>query len=59
MRRGSVMYFALLQVVLKRQTGTLRMSDLLLITLIADPSQKALTAAVANLIRVDRNTLPQ
>jgi uncharacterized membrane protein YcaP (DUF421 family) len=43
--RGSVMYitlFVLLRLVLKRQTGTLRMTDLLLITLIADASQNAM-----------------
>lgn len=43
--RGSVMYislFTLLRVVLKRQTGSLGMTDLLLITLIADASQNAM-----------------
>jgi uncharacterized membrane protein YcaP (DUF421 family) len=43
--RGSVMYitlFVLLRVVLKRQTGSLGMTDLLLITLIADASQNAM-----------------
>jgi uncharacterized membrane protein YcaP (DUF421 family) len=43
--RGSVMYislFVLLRVVLKRQAGSLGMTDLLLITLIADASQNAL-----------------
>jgi uncharacterized membrane protein YcaP (DUF421 family) len=43
--RGSVMYialFVLLRVILKRQTGSLGMSDLLLITLIADASQNAM-----------------
>lgn len=43
--RGSVMYlalFLLLRVVLKRQAGSLGMTDLLLITLIADASQNAL-----------------
>ena len=43
--RGSLMYitlFVLLRLVLKRQTGTLRMTDLLLITLIADASQNAM-----------------
>jgi len=43
--RGSIMYIALfvmLRVVLKRQTGTLTMSDLLLITLLADASQNAI-----------------
>src|SRR5215208_6880356 len=43
--RGSVMYialFILLRIVLKRQTGSLGMTDLLLITLIADASQNAM-----------------
>ena len=43
--RGSVMYltlFALLRIILKRQTGTLAMTDLLLITLLADASQNAM-----------------
>lgn len=43
--RGSIMYitlFALLRLVLKRQTGNLRMTDLLLIILIADASQNAM-----------------
>jgi uncharacterized membrane protein YcaP (DUF421 family) len=43
--RGSLMYitlFVLLRVVLKRQTGTLGMTDLLLITLLADASQNAM-----------------
>ena len=43
--RGSVMYLALfvmLRVILKRQMGTLTMSDLLLITLLADASQNAI-----------------
>lgn len=43
--RGSVMYLALfvmLRVILKRQMGTLTMSDLLLITLLADASQNAM-----------------
>ena len=43
--RGSVIYitlFILLRVVLKRQTGSLGMTDLLLITLIADASQNAM-----------------
>lgn len=45
MLRGSVMYislFILLRVVLKRQAGSLGMTDLLLITLIADASQNAM-----------------
>ena len=43
--RGSIMYLALfvmLRVILKRQTGTLTMTDLLLITLLADASQNAI-----------------
>lgn len=43
--RGSLMYnalFIMLRVVLKRQTGTLGMTDLLLITLLADASQNAM-----------------
>ena len=50
--RGSVMYialFVLLRVVLKRQTGSLRMTDLLLITLIADASQNALAGQYRSL----------
>jgi uncharacterized membrane protein YcaP (DUF421 family) len=46
--RGSVMYivlFVLLRLVLKRQTGGLRMTDLLLITLIADAAQNAMSGA--------------
>jgi uncharacterized membrane protein YcaP (DUF421 family) len=43
--RGSVMYlalFILLRIILKRQTGTLGMTDLLLITLLADASQNGM-----------------
>ena len=43
--RGSVMYIALftmLRIVLKRQAGSLGMTDLLLITLLADASQNAM-----------------
>jgi len=43
--RGSVMYialFVLLRVILKRQTGALGMTDLLLFTLLADASQNAM-----------------
>jgi uncharacterized membrane protein YcaP (DUF421 family) len=43
--RGSMMYLAiffLLRIVLKRQSGTLGMTDLLLITLLADASQNAM-----------------
>ena len=50
--RGTVMYislFVLLRVVLKRQTGSLRMTDLLLITLIADASQNAMAGAYTSI----------
>ena len=50
--RGSVMYitlFVLLRLVLKRQTGSLRMTDLLLITLIADASQNAMAGAYTSI----------
>lgn len=43
--RGSVMYlalFILLRIVLKRQAGTLGITDLLLITLLADASQNGM-----------------
>jgi uncharacterized membrane protein YcaP (DUF421 family) len=43
--RGSIMYIALftmLRIILKRQTGTLGMTDLLLITLLADAAQNAM-----------------
>jgi uncharacterized membrane protein YcaP (DUF421 family) len=43
--RGSVMYlalFILLRIILKRQSGTLGVSDLLLITLLADASQNGM-----------------
>lgn len=43
--RGSVMYlslFILLRIILKRQSGTLGMTDLLLITLLADASQNGM-----------------
>ena len=43
--RGSIMYlglFALMRVILKRQTGSLGMTDLLLITLLADASQNGM-----------------
>lgn len=46
--RGSLMYlaiFVLLRIVLKRQTGTLGMTDLLLITLLADASQNAMAGS--------------
>jgi uncharacterized membrane protein YcaP (DUF421 family) len=50
--RGSVMYvalFVLLRVVLKRQGGTLGMTDLLLITLLADASQNAMAGEYKSL----------
>ena len=50
--RGSVMYialFALLRIILKRQTGSLRMTDLLLITLIADASQNAMAGTYTSI----------
>jgi uncharacterized membrane protein YcaP (DUF421 family) len=43
--RGSLMFlgiFVLLRVILKRQTGSVSMSDLLLITLLADASQNGM-----------------
>lgn len=50
--RGSVIYislFILLRVVLKRQAGSLGMTDLLLITLIADASQNAMAGQYMSL----------
>ncbi len=50
--RGSLMYlalFILLRIVLKRQTGTLGMTDLLLITLLADASQNAMAGEYKSL----------
>jgi uncharacterized membrane protein YcaP (DUF421 family) len=50
--RGSLTYislFVLLRVVLKRQTGSLGMTDLLLITLIADASQNAMAGEYKSL----------
>ena len=50
--RGSVMYislFVLLRIVLKRQAGSLGMTDLLLITLIADASQNAMAGEYRSL----------
>ena len=50
--RGSVMYislFILLRVVLKRQAGSLGMTDLLLVTLIADASQNAMAGEYRSL----------
>jgi uncharacterized membrane protein YcaP (DUF421 family) len=50
--RGSVMYlalFLLLRVILKRQSGTLGMTDLLLITLLADASQNAMAGEYKSL----------
>ena len=43
--RGSIMYialFAMLRIILRRQTGSLGISDLLLITLIADAAQNGM-----------------
>ena len=43
--RGSIMYlsiFALLRIIPRRQTGTIGVSDLLFVTLLADASQNAL-----------------
>jgi uncharacterized membrane protein YcaP (DUF421 family) len=50
--RGSIMYIALftmLRVILKRQTGTLGMTDLLLITLLADAAQNAMAGEYKSL----------
>lgn len=50
--RGSVMYlslFALLRVILKRQAGTLGMTDLLLVTLLADASQNGMAGEYRSL----------
>jgi uncharacterized membrane protein YcaP (DUF421 family) len=50
--RGSVMYlalFILLRIVLKRQAGTLGITDLLLITLLADASQNGMTGEYKSL----------
>src|ERR1044071_5411641 len=50
--RGSIIYislFILLRVVLKRQAGSLGMTDLLLITLIADASQNAMAGEYKSL----------
>src|SRR5881409_2972210 len=50
--RGSVMYlslFILLRVILKRQGGTLGMTDLLLIVLLADASQNAMAGEYKSL----------
>ena len=50
--RGSVMYlalFILLRVILKRQAGTLGMTDLLLITLLADASQNGMAGEYKSL----------
>jgi uncharacterized membrane protein YcaP (DUF421 family) len=51
--RASVMYislFALLRVILKRQTGSLGMTDLLLITLLADASQNAMAGEYTSIV---------
>ena len=50
--RGSAMYlglFIMLRIVLKRQTGALGMTDLLLITLLADASQNAMAGEYKSL----------
>jgi uncharacterized membrane protein YcaP (DUF421 family) len=50
--RGSLMYltlFTMLRVILKRQTGTLGMTDLLLITLLADAAQNAMAGGYQSL----------
>jgi uncharacterized membrane protein YcaP (DUF421 family) len=50
--RGSVMYialFVLLRIILKRQTGSVGMTDLLLIVLIADASQNAMAGEYRSL----------
>ena len=50
--RGSVMYLALfflLRVILKRQAGTLGMTDLLLITLLADASQNGMAGSYSSI----------
>lgn len=50
--RGSFMYIALfimLRVILKRQTGTVGMSDLLLITLLADAAQNGMAGEYTSL----------
>jgi uncharacterized membrane protein YcaP (DUF421 family) len=51
--RASVMYislFVLLRVILKRQTSSLGMTDLLLITLLADASQNAMAGEYTSII---------
>ena len=51
--RASVMYislFVLLRVVLKRQTGSIGMTDLLLITLLADASQNAMAGEYKSIL---------
>ena len=50
--RGTIMYialFVLLRMILKRQTGSLGMTDLLLITLLADASQNAMAGEYKSL----------
>jgi uncharacterized membrane protein YcaP (DUF421 family) len=50
--RGTLMYislFVLLRVILKRQTGTLAIMDLLLITLLADAAQNAMAGEYKSL----------
>ncbi|MGE5464475.1 MAG: DUF421 domain-containing protein [Syntrophothermus sp.] len=51
--RASVMYislFILLRVILKRQTGSIGMTDILLITLLADASQNAMAGEYTSII---------
>lgn len=50
--RGSIMYlslFILLRIILKRQSGTLGITDLLLITLLADASQNGMAGEYKSL----------
>lgn len=50
--RGTIMYialFAMLRVILKRQTGSLGISDLLLITLLADAAQNAMSGSYTSI----------
>lgn len=51
--RATVMYislFILLRVILKRQTGSIGMTDILLITLLADASQNAMAGEYTSII---------
>ena len=50
--RGTIMYvalFAMLRIILKRQTGSLGISDLLLITLLADAAQNAMSGSYTSI----------